>query len=300
MNPSKLADSILNKIENENLKPRSKYYFVFRNFTFWGLFSLALLLGSISFAIIIYAAVNTDFSIGEFVEGKALISQWLNLLPLLWFLIIGIAIGLGIVGLKHTKRGYRIALVTLIAGNIFGSVALGSGLYAVGGASVIENTLDSKVERYKSVREKYQQFWGRPEIRGLLAGQVTDVDETRQLISIEGPRGNSFQVPYGEAFPLKTTPEIGSMLKMKGRLENNTFRPERIKRAPRHQQIQQRIENFRSRQLDPNQRRTVPLAPDTKQAIREHWSNGERLSPELRNKIRMEFQESRPNSRTLR
>jgi len=157
MNPSKLADDILKKIKEEHIEPRSKYYFYAKNILFWGLFAAAIILGAISFAIVLYASFNTDFAIGQFVETEELLEQWLTLLPLLWMLFIGIAVGVGIVGLKHTKRGYRIALLTLVGSNVLASVVLGTGLYAAGGAEVIEETLEEKVSFYEVKKADFQE-----------------------------------------------------------------------------------------------------------------------------------------------
>lgn len=293
MNPSKLAGNILKKIESENITPRSKYIFIAKNIIFWGLFLLALGVGAISFAIILYAMLHTDFAIGDFVETQSLLSQWISLLPLLWMLCIGIAVGLGIYGLKHTKRGYRIALITLIGGNVFTSIALGSGLYATGGAEIIEDTLEANFESYQSVREKHQRFWGYPESKGRLAGKVIAVNETKSLMTLEGPRGNQYQVPYGENFPLKEAPAIGTILKMKGRLEAGTkFKPNRLRRAEGQERMQKRIEEYLQRNPEIRAAAEAKLSPATKSELDATRNRGERPTPELRERIRTEIEQN--------
>lgn len=293
MNPSKLAGNILKKIERENITPRSKYIFIVQNIAFWSLFILALLLGAISFSVVLYATLHTDFAIGEFVEQSSLISQWFSLLPLLWMLCIGLAIGLGIYGLKHTKRGYKIALFTLIGGNILTSIALGSGLYVAGGAEVIEDTLEDNFKGYESVREKHQRFWGNPEAEGRLAGKVIAVNKVESLMTLEGPRGQQYQIPYGNNFPLKEAPEVGTVLKMRGHLEAGMkFRPDRMKRSDRQDQMQRRIEDYLRRHPEVRAATEAKLSPATKAELDASRSNGARPNPELREKIRAEIEQN--------
>ena len=138
MNPSKLADEILKKIKNEAIQPRSKWFFLAKNISFWALFAVATGFGAVSFAVILYATLNIDFNIGDFLENENLITYWITFLPLMWMLLVGVAVGLGIAGLKHTNRGYRIAAVTLIGSNVLGSVVLGSGFEVAHVAAMTE------------------------------------------------------------------------------------------------------------------------------------------------------------------
>ena len=296
MNPSKLADIILKKIETEAITPKSKLYFYLRNFLVWGLFTLATLLGAISFAVILYALFNTDFAIGEFVESKNLVAHWISFLPLLWVLIIGLAVGLGISGLKHTKRGYRIALVTLVGSNVLGSAVLGTGLYAAGGAEIIEQAIEEKVPFYKSAREKQLDFWGNPRDKGRLAGKVISVNESNSTMTIEGIRGEEWTVPYGVNYPLKTAPAVGSFFKAKGRLEDGNFKPERMRPAPNQNKMHDQVKNYLERNPEFRSKFESKLSPTTKSALEATRANGDRPSSELQQKIRSEIRANTPEA----
>lgn len=292
MNPSKLADSILKKIEIEAITPRSKYYFYLWNFLFWGLFALAIVLGSVSFAVVLYALFNTDFAIGEYVESGNLVTQWIAFLPLVWVLLIGLAVGLGMAGLKHTKRGYRIALVTLVGGNILGSVALGSGLYAAGGAEVIEQTLEERVPFYVSAREKHLDFWGNPRDSGRLAGKVIAVDEEMKTMTIEGLRGEEWTLSYGEEYPLKMAPAIGSTFKAKGRPDGKNFKPDRMRPAPNQDHMQGRVKKYLERNPELRAKAEEKLTPETKAELDRVRASDQRPSRELQQKIRSEINQN--------
>ena len=289
MNPSKLADEILKKIKNEAIQPRSKWFFLAKNISFWVLFGVATGFGAVSFAVILYATLNIDFSIADFLENENLITYWITFLPLMWILLIGVAVGLGIAGLKHTNRGYRIAAVTLIGSNVLGSVVLGSGLYAAGGAEIIEQTLEANIPLYQSTREKHLDFWGHPREKGRLAGKVTAVDELNQTMTIKGLRGEMWVLPYGENHPLTTAPEVGSIFKAKGKFEDEKFKPERMRPAPNQERLQKRVEDYMDRNPELRAKAKSRLSPTTKAELDSIRSRGERPNRDLREKMRNEI-----------
>lgn len=289
MNPSKLADGILKRIEQEKISPRSRAYFYVKNISFWGLFALSILVGAMSFAVILYATTSTDFAVGEFVEENELLEHWLTLLPLLWVLLIGVAIGIGMVGLKHTKRGYRIALFTLIGSNILGSLALGGGLYAAGGGELIEEVLEEHVEMYEGVRKKHQNFWGNPEEKGRLAGRVKEVNNDGEYLVLEGPYGREWHVPFSPEHDIQ--PEIGQVLKMRGRFEKEgEFEPKDIRRSKKHEGLQRRIQGHLQRHPELRRQFESHLSPATRETLDKMREGGERPSPELREQIRQEVE----------
>lgn len=278
MNPTKLADTILNRIEQEKIQPRSKWYYRFRYGSFWTLFGLMLILGALSFAVIIFAVRNTDFEIFEYVESNGW-QQLLGLMPLLWMLLIGLAIGLGIWGLKHTKHGYRLALLVVLAGNVFGSLLLGTLVYSAGGGEVIEEIIETRIPIYESVREKHERFWGRPEDTGRLAGLVQSIDTEAGTMTVSGPRGRQWDIELQDArLPENFVPQIGQPIKMKGQVRaTGQFQPARVKPAQRQEKINRKIqERFRQNPAlrDRAKERTKP---EIRQPIRQ----GERPEPRL-------------------
>lgn len=292
MNKSKLSNSILKKIEQEKITPRSRAYFVAKNLGFWGVFALAMLAGAVSVALILYAANNTDFAVAEFVEETELIEHWFALLPLVWILLVGVAIGIGIVGLKHTKRGYRIALFTLIGSNVLGSVLLGSGLYAAGGGEMIEEVVEEYVAPYDSVREKHLRFWGNPEKTGRLAGRVRSVDQDHQTMTLEGPYGRTWTVPFDpENLPQNQPLEPGRIIKMRGKIEDaDHFRPRGMEPAQRMEHLQEKIEDHLNRHPELRRHFEQKLEPETREQLEILKENGQRPSPELREQMRQEVE----------
>jgi|GEM_PF-5625037 len=162
------------------------------------------------------------------------------------------------VGLKHTKRGYRIALFTLIGSNVLGSLLLGSGLYAAGGGEIIEEVLEERIESYSGVRKKHQQFWGNPEKKGRLAGRIEAIDKDNKIITLMGPHGRSWNIDYTEAeFPNDIELELGALFKMRGEVtREGEFKPRNLRPAHRQERTHRKAEDHLHHQF---QIRLTPL-----------------------------------------
>ncbi len=292
MTKKSLKDSILNQIEKDNIKPRSKWYFFGKNLAFWGFFVTAIIFGSISFAVILFALQTTDFDILDYLHDSEGLSQLLVLMPFVWVLIIGMAIGMGIWGLKHTKKGYRIALVTLVGTNILGSIFFGSLVYGAGGGEVIEEVLEEKFSFYEGTRKKHQRFWGRPEDTGRLAGMITEIDEENKHLTLTDPHGKSWEIPYEN---LPHQPRVGTPIKMRGEInEDGEFIPKKMKKAERQERIHRKIEDHFRRHPELRQKIEDRISPETKQEIESYREQKKPLPPELRGKIFQEVQQNTP------
>lgn len=258
-----LTKSILNRIEAENINPRSKWYYRIRYSSFWVLFGAMLVLGALSFAVMLFAINNTDFAILDYVDNGGL-EQLLSLMPFVWVFLVGIAVGLGVWGLKHTKRGYRFALVLVLGGNVLGSVLLGAVVYGAGGGEIIEGIVEQKIPQYQSVREKQARFWGNPEETGRLAGLVESIDD--QTLTLSDPHGRTWKVNIQEA---EFTPEIGRPLKMRGQVTGTgEFTAQRIRPARRQQRIHQKSKRRFQRNPELRAKFKEHLSPETRQKLR--------------------------------
>jgi hypothetical protein len=170
---------------------------------------------------------------------------------------------------------------------------LGSGLYAAGGAQVIEEALEENVSFYESTREKHQKFWGNPEDKGRLAGRVIEINQEKQTILLEGPYGNTWEVPYGEKTMINNPPEVGKMLKIKGAMDGERrFRPEKMGPADKQEFMHQRIEQHLDRYPELREKFEENLSAETKAEIEALKETGERPSPEFRDKIRLEIDQN--------
>jgi len=290
MNPTKLSDSILKRIENEEIKPRSKWYHRVRYGSFWGIFAIMLVLGALSFAVMLFALFNTDFEIFDYVETSGLM-QLIALMPFIWMFIIGLAIGLGVWGIKHTKHGYRMALLFVFGGNVLGSMLLGSVVYGIGGGEMIEEIVEETIPHYESVREKHERFWGNPAENGRLAGLVEEIDTEKGTVTINGPRGREWEIPLERLQAAGVKIEVGQPIKMKGEIsEQKRFQPDRAKTAPRQERMHRKIKERFKKNPDLRAKFEAKLSPETRATLETLKGTGERPDPALREQIREEIE----------
>lgn len=288
----KLTSSIIDRIETENIKPRSKWYYRALYSGFWFVFASTLVLGALSFAVILYAITHTDFDISSYVDGGQL-AHLMTLMPLVWALLVGLAIGLGIWGLRHTKRGYRLAIVSVFLGNLLGSVLLGTIVYGAGGGEMIEDIVEAKVPHYQSVREKHERFWGNPDKTGRLAGVVQSIDEGNQVVTVEGPRGRTWEISTNRLKHFDMEIEVGQPLKMRGTQEGQRgFMPEVMKGAHKQRRMHRKIQKRFERNPELRAKFEAALEPATREALQDAKENGERPSKDLRQKIRQEIKQN--------
>ena len=78
---SKTSDKIIEKLKQENIQPRPRSYFIFRNIVLWAGFGLTLFVGSIAFSAMLFRFNNADWNIyGNL--GRHPVNHFFFLLPL--------------------------------------------------------------------------------------------------------------------------------------------------------------------------------------------------------------------------
>jgi hypothetical protein len=80
-------DKILEKIEHQHIEPTPKWYFQFKNWGFWCLFAISILIGSMSFSIILYSVQQTDFELLSHFFKHSKWESLLVLLPYFWLIL---------------------------------------------------------------------------------------------------------------------------------------------------------------------------------------------------------------------
>jgi hypothetical protein len=168
-NMKKLSKDIIKKIKKEDISQRPKILFLVKNIALWGAFGLSVLLGSITFSLVIYAIFEIDFDLITHPKMPR-IQYFLTVVPLVYMLSICLFLFLANFCITHTKKGYKIPIFFLLAGNILVSMIIGFMLYAGGTADF----LDQRTHIGDSREHRQREFWARPE-EGFLAGRIIEV-----------------------------------------------------------------------------------------------------------------------------
>lgn len=172
------SNNAYKKIKKDHLEPKSKYTFVLKNYLFWSLAVLAVIIGAMAVAIIIYFLYNQDWAL--YFKYASFIQILYFSLPYIWFLILLILISLAYFNFRKTEFGYRYSLKKIILIYFTSSIILGSLFYSLGFAQVLDRTFDQRLPFYTSLHQRCSWFWQDPEA-GRLGGQITEITSPSQF-----------------------------------------------------------------------------------------------------------------------
>lgn len=177
---------ILEKIKEEKLKPRSRQYFVVKNYLVWGVSILALLASSAALSVMTYLFKFNDFSLSQEINKSTLEILFLTL-PYFWILFLAAAIFIFYYNIKHTKTGYRYPLGLVAAIAFVLSILLCVIFCAVGWDEKLDEVLGRRAPLYGKMMNPQVDFWSKPE-EGRLVGLVASdlAGNTFDLVDRDG------------------------------------------------------------------------------------------------------------------
>ena len=170
-------DKLIERIKSNNIKPKPKWYFSAKNTLVWTLYFIFILIGAISFSIILFAIQQTDFELLSHI-GHSKLEALLSILPYIWLIsLLGFIAG-SIYSIYHSKRGYKFAFTKITAFSVGLSMILGTIFFISGGASWFEEAFALRVGFYESIQKKKEKIWQNP-AKGNIAGKITNVEDDK-------------------------------------------------------------------------------------------------------------------------
>ena len=104
-----ISHQVLEKIEQDKIKPKPRLAFLLGNYAYWILVVLLLVLGAVSSSIVIFSMANTEWDLWAMAAGSGF-KFFLTVLPYLWLVFFAGFVALAHFNLRHTKLGYRFSL----------------------------------------------------------------------------------------------------------------------------------------------------------------------------------------------
>jgi len=167
---NKFEQSLLNKIKAKKIIPKPKWHFLLKDYVVLATGFISIMVGGLAFSVIIYLVKYNDWDIhsqvSDSILGFILIS-----LPYFWLILLIIFILIIFYNIKHTKKGYRYSISTIIIGSIAISIILGGLFYGAGLGRAVDDVLGEKVQFYPKIFNRQIDFWSQPE-KGRLAGLI--------------------------------------------------------------------------------------------------------------------------------
>lgn len=222
----KNSEKMLAKIKSRKVKPIPKWHFWAKNILFWVLFLASVKLGSLAFAVILFAIESAEFDIFSHITHSK-VEFILGILPLLWILFLSVFLFGAVRLFQKTKTGYRYSPIFIVVGSFVLSIVVGTILFFTGGGARLEQKFADKVPIYKGLEERRLNRWSMPE-RGFLAGTIIKKDES---IIIKDLRGKQWEIDIKEVLIRgKTSLEKDEKIRIIGRVvENNIFMAKEIR-----------------------------------------------------------------------
>ncbi len=165
-----IETKILEQIQNQSIKPKSKWEFSLINISFWVMGILTVLLGAMTFSASSYFVKNIRWDLYKATHPNFL-TFLLEFTPYLWIGLFIFFIIFTYYFFNKTSRGYKYDL-KLVAGIIFGlSIILGQVASGLGLGQLIDDKIGSKIPFHRGIRIHNYQIWNNPE-QGLLMGEI--------------------------------------------------------------------------------------------------------------------------------
>ncbi len=211
----------LDKIKREDIKPKPKWQFTTKNILVWLLYFCFVIIGSISFSVILFAIQQTDFVLLSHF-GHSKLELLLSVLPFLWIVLLVVFILGSIFAIYNSKRGYKFTFSKLVGFNVGLSILLGTMFFIAGGAGWFENAFALRAGFYESIQNRKEKIWQNPE-KGNIAGIITKVFDN--YIEIKDFDDNIWQIGIDSAFiPPSVFLELGEKVKVEGvKVTENEF-----------------------------------------------------------------------------
>jgi hypothetical protein len=190
---TKFSEEILGKIKHDHIAPVPRWHFLLKSSVFWGILAISILLGSLSFSVIMHIIDIGDLYVFNKMHGNFLTST-IMLLPYFWVISVTAFSLLAYYNWKHTKLGYRFKRRWIVSGSVVISVFMGSIFYALGMGNKIDTLMSDALPIYdNSKHDARAEIWMQPD-NGLLVGKVISVDDAANNVVIEDASGQDWSV----------------------------------------------------------------------------------------------------------
>ena len=103
----KNSKKLLEKIKSRKIMQKSRLRFVAKNIIFWIIFIFSVIIGGLSFSIILFVITQQQQELSILLRTNYFnVDLFLNFLPFFWIISCIVFLIVSIFGMRHTKTGY--------------------------------------------------------------------------------------------------------------------------------------------------------------------------------------------------
>lgn len=200
-NKPDLKKSVIEKIDAENVCPRSRMFFVCKETLVWIFWGLSVVVGALAVAVSLFVISHKQYSLYEATHENFL-TFFIGALPYIWIVLFLITALLAVTNLRHTKRGYRFEVWKVIVSSIVVSLAGGAVLHLFGFGYAIDHKLGEGMRMYMSQEKQEMKLWQAPTDGRLIGRQVLSTLAPTSTVVFEDSKGARWNLNVSELMPM--------------------------------------------------------------------------------------------------
>ncbi len=168
---NKLSEKILDRIKEDKIRQRPKWFFSVKSILVWTTLILAISFGSVIFSLVIFWFLN-----GILFGIKSILFT-----SFIWFFLLIIILYFSYYNFSNTERGYKYPFLKVVAFIFFCSLLMGYLIYKFNGSSIIDDSIHENIRAYQSLDRSTKDNWIRPE-EGFIAGNIIEIINEKEFI----------------------------------------------------------------------------------------------------------------------
>lgn len=209
-----IGKTVLEKIDTGQVKPYSRWHFVYKRSVIWGFFFISILLGSLATGTAIYQVKNAEWDMHKHFSHSFFEFLFI-ILPYFWIGFMVLFSVFAYYYYKRTEDGYKHTGVMIISGSVFLSGILGSILSITVIPERLDLLFENNIPFYRQIEMHRQKIWLNPE-NGFLAGSIKKV-MSEEIMLFEDFSGQVWHVNIeNTVFRGRINPEKGLKIKIIG------------------------------------------------------------------------------------
>jgi hypothetical protein len=194
-----LKDTLLSRIETEQVEPRSRLSFKCREYVVWSLWVVSILIGALAVAVSLFVVMHRQYALYE-TTHDSFFTFIVSVLPYVWFVVFGVMVFAAWYNFRNTKRGYRYSFSSVVLSSIVASVLGGATLQLFGFGYTVDNLLGEGMPVYMSQAKLEQKIWQNPGEGRLIGVQIQTVESSSSTIVFEDVLGEKWQLELDDLF----------------------------------------------------------------------------------------------------
>jgi len=176
-----IIKDVLDKIKTEDIKPKSRWSFLVKNYLFWMAGVLAVAVGSIAVSVMIFVINNQEWSLAGRAGGFFYVLVYV--LPYFWLVVFALFILVTYYNIRQIDGGYKYQLGVIIAIYFLLSILFGSVFYAVGLGEKTDDMLIMRSPFYGHFAEMPNKVWHKPGA-GMMVGKIISLDDNKEMFNL--------------------------------------------------------------------------------------------------------------------